>query len=114
MTGDGAAPAPSIAVRDVPEQRRYEARIAGVDDVAVANYRLRDGTIVFTHTEVPPAFAGRGVGMRLARFALDDAARRHLAVIPRCPFMATVIRRHPQYVALVPDEIRTELNLDGS
>lgn len=102
---------PEISIRDVPEQGRYEASIPGAEDVAAAYYRLRNGTIVFTHTEVPPAFTGRGVGKALARFALDDAARRGLQVIPRCPFMASVVRRYAEYHRLVPDEIRAELGL---
>lgn len=114
MTTTGAAPTPELTIRDAPEERRYEAIIAGIDAVAVANYRLEDGVIVFTHTEVPPNFAGRGVGMALARYALDDAARRGLAVVPRCPFMASVVRRHPPYHALVPEDIRAELHLSDA
>jgi predicted GNAT family acetyltransferase len=97
----GASARLDVTVADVPERRRYEARVPGVADAAAAHYRLRDGTIVFTHTEVPPALEGHGVGSALARFALDDARRRGLAVVPRCPFVAAFIRRHPEYRDLV-------------
>lgn len=111
MTGEATAGLGEVVVRDVPDRNRYEAHVPDMEHVGVANYRLRDGTIVFTHTEVPREMSGRGVGMRLARYALDDAARRGLQVIPRCPFIATVIRRHPQYAALVPAHMRAELEL---
>jgi uncharacterized protein len=88
-------------VTDVPERHRYEARAAGVAEVAAAYYRVRDGAIVLTHTEVPPALEGKGVGTALARYALDDARHRGLAVVPLCPFIAAFIRRHPEYEDLL-------------
>lgn len=90
-----------LELRDVPERSRYEARIAGQDAVGIAAYRLDGDTITFTHTEVPEELEGHGVGSALARFALDDARRRGLAVIPRCAFMASYIERHPAYADLV-------------
>jgi uncharacterized protein len=89
-----------IRVVDHPSAGRYEAfldgRLAGV-----AEYRLAPGVITFVHTEVDPAFEGRGVGGRLATWALDDVRGRGLAVRPRCPFIAAFIRRHPEYADLV-------------
>ena len=52
---------------------------------------------------VDPAFEGRGIGSQLATFALDDARARGLAVVPRCPFFAAFIGRHPEYADLVAD-----------
>jgi len=96
---DAIDQAPRIV--DNPEERRYEVfvgdRLAGV-----VAYRLRAGQVVFLHTEVLPAFEGRGIGSRLAAGVLDDARRRELAVVPRCPFIAAYIRRHPAYGDLVP------------
>ena len=101
-----------LDVRDVPAASRYEARLrpnSDGDAVAYAAYLLHDREIVFTHTEVPPSLEGRGVGSRLARAALDDARRRGLAVVPRCPFIAAFIRRHPEYRDLVPEARREAL-----
>ncbi|HSJ12779.1 MAG TPA: GNAT family N-acetyltransferase [Longimicrobiales bacterium] len=86
-------------VRDNPEHSRFEAAVG--DDVAVASYRMKDRTITFTHTEVPEALRGRGVGDALARAALDSARARGLTVVPRCPFIAAFIRRHAEYQDLV-------------
>src|ERR671938_624989 len=90
----GPRSGPEVSVADAPERQRYEARVAGAADVAVANYRRREDAIVFTHTEVPPALEGRGIAGALARYALDDARRQGLAVLPQCPFIASYIRRH--------------------
>jgi predicted GNAT family acetyltransferase len=90
----------SVEVRDNPERSRYEAHL---DDAVAgfAAYRRRgDDIVVFTHTEVDPAFEGRGVGSALARTALDDVRARGLKVIAMCPFISAYIRRHPDYADL--------------
>ena len=104
---------PRVVVTDVPAASRYEARplpnggASASQAVAIASYVRHGDTIIFTHTEVPAELAGHGVGSALARAALDDARRQHLAVIPRCPFIAAFIRRHPEYHDLVPAHART-------
>jgi predicted GNAT family acetyltransferase len=92
--------APEVAVADAPDASRYEVRV-GRELAGFSAYRLSPGRITFTHTEVDPAFAGGGVGSRLARYALDDARARGLAVRPLCPFIAGYIQRHPAYADLV-------------
>ena len=82
-------------VRDNPAQQRYELDIDG--HTAVAYYTLAPGVITFTHTEVPPALGGRGVGSQLARGALDDVRARGLKVVARCEFLASYIAKHPEY-----------------
>ncbi len=89
-------------VLDVAEWARFEihsgGRLAGY-----ANYRLdRSGEIAFTHTEIGPEFAGQGLGGVLVRAALDAARKRHLAVLPECPFVRSWIVKHPDYADLVP------------
>ena len=101
-------------IADVPERERYEARVPGladVADVAAAYYHRRDGAIALTHTEVPPSLEGHGIGSALARFALDDARRRALVVLPYCPFIAAFLRRHTEYLDLVPADARERFGL---
>ncbi|MPZ59250.1 MAG: hypothetical protein GEU91_22765 [Rhizobiales bacterium] len=38
-------------------------------ELATAHYRLADGVVTFTHTEVPKELGGRGVGSARARGA---------------------------------------------
>jgi predicted GNAT family acetyltransferase len=85
-------------VADNRALHRYEAEVPG--GTAFAAYRLKEGEIVFTHTEVPKEAEGHGVGDALARFALDDARRRGLKVVPLCPYIAAWIERHPEYKPL--------------
>src|SRR5689334_19949062 len=95
------APDEAVVV-DVPEASRYELRL-GDRLVGLAAYRLRDGRIAFTHTEVDEACSGRGLGTRLVAAALDDARRRGLDVVPLYPFVARFVERHPEYEDLVAD-----------
>jgi predicted GNAT family acetyltransferase len=65
--------------------------------LAVAVYRRQGDRLIFTHTEVPSADEGKGIGSRLVKEALDDARRRGLAIVPACSFVVDFVRRHPEY-----------------
>lgn len=96
---------PPIVVRHAPESERYEALADGML-AGFAAYRSGGGAVIFVHTDVDDAFRGRGVGGALAREALADVRRRGLHAVPMCPFFAAWIRRHPDYIDLVPEESR--------
>ena len=82
-------------VTDNTTQSRFELNVEGA--VAFAEYVMDGDTIVLTHTEVPAALSGEGIGSALARGVLDNVRRRGLKVLPRCEFMAAYIERHPEY-----------------
>lgn len=86
-------------VRDNRAEAEFELTVAG--HRAVAAYQMEGGTIVFTHTIVPGAIEGKGVGGKLIRAALDSARDRGLKVIAQCSFVAAYIERHPEYRALL-------------
>jgi uncharacterized protein len=97
-----------VSVVDNPQQLRYElwdgTTLAGFID-----YRIEPGTVVLVHTDVDPSFEGRGLGSRLVGGALDDVRARGLKLVPLCPFVATYIRRHPDYADLVVrDPVRSD------
>jgi predicted GNAT family acetyltransferase len=97
----------NVEVKDNAAEERYEAEIDG--QIAVIEYeRARDG-IIFLHTEVPAALEGHGIAGRMAHVALEDARARGLAVIPLCPFVASYMRRHPEYQALVPPDFQSRV-----
>jgi predicted GNAT family acetyltransferase len=83
-----------LVVIDVPDKRRYEARI-GDRVVGFNEYRPAGTRRVLIHTEVDAAFSGRGVGSRLVRGVLDDLRARGLRVTVHCPFIAAYLERHP-------------------
>ena len=86
-------------VRHNAEAARFETVIDGL--LARCEYRLRDGVMMLTHTEVPPALEGRGIGAALVRAALEHAEAEGLRVRPRCSFAAAYLARNPQYQGLI-------------
>ena len=98
-----------VSVADVPDAHRYVATVDGAP-AGHLEYIPAGNVIVLAHTEVDPAYEGRGVGGALARAALDDIrARGGLEVVPTCPFVADWISRHPDYVELVTPSMRAQL-----
>lgn len=78
-------------------EQQFEVNVDG--HVALAAYDIEDddGTIVFTHTEVPPELSGRGIANQLAKSALEYARTQKLKVKPQCAFIASYIKRHDEY-----------------
>ena len=94
-----ASPGEATVV-NVPEAHRFELLLDG-QRIGELAYRQRKGRIAFTHTNVNPAYEGRGFGGRLAEAALADARRQGLTVVPLCPFIAWYIEQHPEHGDLV-------------
>ncbi|HYE39392.1 MAG TPA: GNAT family N-acetyltransferase [Ramlibacter sp.] len=94
-----------ITLADEPQRHRFELRSGG-ELAAFAEYNTLKDALLFTHTEVLPAFEGKGFGSRLVAFALDDVRRRNLHAIPSCPFVAAYIRKHPEYLDLLTEASR--------
>ncbi|OCW87694.1 acetyltransferase [Nocardia farcinica] len=105
MTADSTGA--ESTVRDNPAERRYDIVVEtpGSETLAgFAEYRDRvsgtqdAGTArVFFHTEVDPAFGGRGLATILVTEALDDARARGLTIVGVCPLVASFLKKHPEY-----------------
>lgn len=80
-------------VTDNQAQSRFELHKA--DMTAVAAYQRQGDPIVFTHTVVPEALRGQGVGGRLIEGALTSVRREGLRVLPQCGFVAAYLKSHP-------------------
>ena len=91
--------ATDVEVVNNPERHRFETRVDG--NLAQVGYRVQGDVITFTHTEVPESLSGRGIANQLAETALTFARDNGMQVVPLCPFIATYIKRHPEYQPLV-------------
>ncbi len=76
------------------EDRRYEIHVGDVlAGFTVFRVDAR-GRYLYPHTEVDPAFRGRGLAQRLVADAMADAARRGETVVPHCPVVAKYLREN--------------------
>jgi predicted GNAT family acetyltransferase len=92
-----------VRVVDNPAGSRYEVYVDGELLAGFAQYEREGDRVLFFHTEVDPAFEGRGLGSRLAAGALDDVRERGLRVQSRCPFISRYLGQHHQYDDLRDD-----------
>ncbi|WP_300267480.1 GNAT family N-acetyltransferase [Microbacterium sp.] len=83
--------APTVTRND--EAARYEIHV-GETLAGFAEIRLRDGEVQFTHTEVDPAFQGKGLASILAGEALADAAASGATIVPYCAYIASFLKRN--------------------
>ena len=84
-------------------QRRSRFEIVVDDELAgFAHYDLSNGVATFDHTEVKPAFNGRGLGTTLVKAAFDQVREvGQWRIRATCPFVQTFVKRHPEYDDLV-------------
>lgn len=78
-------------------------RFVAADDprVELTYARGSDGALHYHHTFVPPELRGAGRAAALTEHALRYARDHGLKVVPSCPYVASYIRRHPEYRDLV-------------
>jgi uncharacterized protein len=82
-------------VVDNTAENRFELAVDG--ELAIAEYRIADGAIYFTHTETPSKLQGRGIAGRLVQAAMESAQARGLKVVPRCSYVARWLQDHPEF-----------------
>ena len=87
-------------VVDNPAALRYEL---WTDEVLAGwiQYTRSGDVVTLVHTDVDPAFEGRGLGSVLVAGTLDDVRTQGKRIRPLCPFVAAYLRRHPEYADLV-------------
>lgn len=98
----------AVVVTDVDERSRFEITVDGTL-AGFADYRAAPGRLVITHSEIDGAYQGRGLAGTLTKAALGSIRQRGLLVTPRCPYTASYIRKHPEYVDLVDETHRASV-----
>lgn len=92
-----------IRVVDNAAGRKFELMLSD-DAVASAYYSLNaEGHVALIHTDIPPEFARRNVGIELATGTFDLLRRSGRKAILKCRFMATFYAGHPEYADVVAE-----------
>lgn len=88
---------PVIELDDLGTKGRYRLRSCGGDEAEMTFTKVGQRQLIIDHTEVPDAFRGQGIGLRLVTRAVEDARAAGKTIIPLCPFAAAQFRRHPEW-----------------
>ncbi len=88
-----------LSVVDNQDESRWEVRWG--DQIATLTYKIVDQEITLIRTWVPEQIEARGVGSKLVQTALELARQNNYMVVPRCPFVAAFIKKHPHFLDLV-------------
>ena len=99
-----------IEVHENVELSRFEICVDSVL-AGFTHYEVSSDHWLFDHTEVDPQFEGQGLASQLIEQTLDLMRDRDISVYPYCPFIRTFIKRHPDYLDLVPLEVREKFGL---
>lgn len=86
-------------IRNNEEKSRFETTVDG--KTAFSAYDRNGDTVTFTHTEVPPELEGKGIAGAIVKHALEDARSNNLGVVAACSYVASYVRRHPEYEDLL-------------
>jgi len=92
MAGDEV----TVEREDTGSKGRYFYRADG-QEAEMTFSKAGEHQIIIDHTEVPDAFRGQGIGLRLVERAVADARAEGKTIIPLCPFAAAQFRRHPEW-----------------
>jgi hypothetical protein len=84
----------TFTVIHTSKSSRFETTTDG--HTAILDYILDGETITFTHTGVPSALEGRGIGSALVQEGLAYARKNNLKVVALCWFVDKYMKRHPE------------------
>lgn len=82
------------------EKKRFELKEG--DHLAKLTYKVYEPSVwILTHTLVPDALKGKGIGSELVKQVLQYCSDNHIRVIPECSFVVAYIKRHPEWEKLL-------------
>ncbi|OBH27293.1 acetyltransferase [Mycobacterium sp. E342] len=92
MTADKTGAEATVSLED----GRYTIAVEG-KQVGLADFADRGDQRVFYHTEIDPAYGGRGLATILVEEALNEARDEGKRIVPVCSMIGTVLKKHPEF-----------------
>jgi predicted GNAT family acetyltransferase len=86
-----------VTREDEKTRGRYVVTVDGHEAELTFSRMGSSGNIIADHTGVPEALNGKGVGMALVKFMVEDARERGFRIMPLCPFVKAMYKRHPDW-----------------
>ncbi|HEU4496780.1 MAG TPA: GNAT family N-acetyltransferase [Flavobacterium sp.] len=90
---------PNLELFKNEEAKRFEIEVEG--HAAFIEYVLKDNIMFLTHTEVPQVLEGKGIGGSIVSKVLHYIKEKGHALAPLCPFVASYVRKHPEWKTLL-------------
>lgn len=75
-------------------KKRFELNVDN-HTVFIEYILTKDHSIYLTHTEVPIALEGQGLGSSIVKKVLEYISDHDYKLIPLCPFVAAYLKKHP-------------------
>jgi phospholipase/carboxylesterase len=91
--GRGMQDNPAIELEEGASKGRYVVRGPNGAEAEMTFSKAGNGLIIIDHTEVPDAFRGQGIGLKLVTRAVEDARKSSKKIIPLCPFAKAQFQR---------------------
>lgn len=76
------------------EKKEFRAQDNGATAGRMTYTWAGDQRFIIDHTEVNPAFSGKGVGKKLVMTAVAFARKHHLKILPLCPFAKSTFEKN--------------------
>lgn len=95
----------NLKVVRVESRNRYELR-NGDEVIGHAELSSMSGHAYATHTEINPAWGGRGLGGKLVAGMVDDLVAHDQTLTGVCPFVVKWLERNPAQASAVAPEGR--------
>ena len=93
-----------MVLTDNTERKQFELIVDG--HTARIEYMIMANKIFLTHTEVPRALEGKGIGSKIVKLAFDEIEKQGLKLIPLCPFVAKYLTKHPEWKKILADDVK--------
>ncbi|WP_371029856.1 GNAT family N-acetyltransferase [Pseudoclavibacter sp. JSM 162008] len=91
----------SNSVQHQQDRSRFALNDGDGTEIGFLSYVTTADAIVIDHTVVDPAYQGQGLAAVLTDAALTTLGEQSaLTIVPQCPYVATFIRKHPEYQPL--------------
>lgn len=84
--------------------RQFELIVDG--QKAKIEYERQKDRMFLTHTEVPAALEGHGVGAAMVEKTLHYLEENNLKLVPWCSFVKSYLQRHPEWKRLLAQGIQ--------
>ena len=82
------------------DKKRFEVEVDG--HIAFIEYILTNDNVMFlTHTEVPKALGGKGIGSTIVKLTLNYIKEHSYTLAPLCPFVAKYLVKNPNWQTIL-------------